>query len=150
MIYKILAKAVDLFRGRRYSYALKEMHRYYFVLNDIERGDYKNKIKNETIENALKDILYYKKRRDNIKARKILLKKDIQNNKEEFLRDEGKKFISVTTGGSTGQPLQYWMSRENAEWGKASRILCLSNMAFQPETEDYIFGATVAYMHQVN
>lgn len=98
-----------------------------FTLSELV--DYQNMLLRKTIEYSYNNIPYYKKLFDklhlvpsDIKTVQdlhkipILTKKDIIKNRDDFHPINGvEKYIDVSTGGSTGEPLKYRISKLNSD-----------------------------------
>ena len=135
----------------QYKYQNPYFKRYMKILKKYEKAN-RNQLDAYTIEHLKKLLIYayenvpfYKKRFDDAKfipyefqnlnemeKIPILTKKDIARNKEEMISNQfkNKKLNKITTGGTTGTPLEFYFSDESkyirqgnwASWKKRSHV----------------------------
>jgi len=113
--------------------------------------NYQNSQLHKIIEYSYNEIPYYKKLFDKLHLQPsdiktvqdlyklpVLTKKDIINNKDDFYpRKSIEKYLNVSTGGSTGEPLKYRISKLNSDMSFA---ILLRGWGFA----DYTIGDKIA------
>jgi len=129
--YQLLAKALG--RGDFWRY-YAELEKSQYLSSEGIRGIQLTRLK-ALVNHAYENVPYYHKKfeqlglkptdirtADDLTKLPILTKKDIRANFKDLVAVNlpRKKMIPYSTGGSTGEPLQFYVTRENSAWGSAA------------------------------
>ncbi|MFC2013194.1 phenylacetate--CoA ligase family protein, partial [Chloroflexota bacterium] len=151
MYAEILRKAYFLYLNARYGN--KNWHRYYQEMRESQWWP-PDKIAELQLErlkallrHAYQNVPYYNRRftearlhpddiktLDDLAKLPILTKKDIRENQSELVarRFPQRQVVPTATSGSTGEPLQFFRSREGNARGLAGAFLAYSWYGYQP------------------